>query len=129
MATWNLENTSHHLLLCNGSSCNRGGAEDLTAAIRKEISSKNLDDQIHTTRTLCMGRCYDQCVVVSYPEGYWFKEMTTEDVPYFIESLHTSARLADKISHSYEGNSFQAKAGTISGIDKTKARVKKASKL
>lgn len=30
MATWNLNNTTHHVLICNGSSCTHVGAEDLT---------------------------------------------------------------------------------------------------
>lgn len=37
MATWDLSNTKHHLLICNGSSCNKAGAEELTQAIRNEI--------------------------------------------------------------------------------------------
>lgn len=49
MATWDLSNMKHHVLICNGSSCNQAGAEELTQAIRKEISSQEMDDTIHTT--------------------------------------------------------------------------------
>ena len=38
MATWDLSKTKHHVLICNGSSRNQVGAEELTQAIRKEIS-------------------------------------------------------------------------------------------
>lgn len=66
MATWDLSNTKHHILICNGSSCSRVGAEELTQAIRKEISDLELDEIIHTTRTRCNGRCHDKCVVITY---------------------------------------------------------------
>ncbi|MEW5553535.1 (2Fe-2S) ferredoxin domain-containing protein, partial [Peribacillus frigoritolerans] len=48
MATWNLSNTKHHVLICNGSSCTEVGSEELTQAIRKEISDRQVDDTIHT---------------------------------------------------------------------------------
>ena len=36
MATWDLSQTQHHLMICNGSSCNKSGAEELTQAVRKK---------------------------------------------------------------------------------------------
>ncbi|MDQ0999744.1 G3E family GTPase [Neobacillus niacini] len=71
MATWDLSNTKNHVFICNGSSCDRAGAEELPQAIRKEISKRELDDSIHTTRTRCNGRCHDKCVVITYPTGIW----------------------------------------------------------
>ena len=73
MTTWNLEGTKTHLLLCNGSSCMRKGGEEVTQAVRDEISVLGLDQQIHTTRTRCNGRCQDACVVIAYPEGTWYR--------------------------------------------------------
>ncbi len=48
MATWNLDTTKHHVLICNGSSCNWFGAEEVTQAIRSEIANQELDPSIHT---------------------------------------------------------------------------------
>jgi hypothetical protein len=50
MATWDLSKTEHRVLICNGSSCSQVGSEELTQAIRNEISDRDLDDIIHTTR-------------------------------------------------------------------------------
>ena len=73
--------TQHHILICNGSSCNRVEAEELTQAIRKEISGRDLDNSIHTTRTRCNGRCHDKCVAIHYPKGTWYKDLKPEDAP------------------------------------------------
>ncbi|MCY8159728.1 (2Fe-2S) ferredoxin domain-containing protein, partial [Bacillus licheniformis] len=74
MATWDLSNMKHHIFICNGSSCNRAGAEELTQVIRQEISERELDDVIHTTRTRCNGRCQDKCVAIHYPRGTWYRD-------------------------------------------------------
>ncbi|MFV8828118.1 (2Fe-2S) ferredoxin domain-containing protein [Alkalihalobacterium sp. APHAB7] len=128
MATWNLSNTKHHVLICNGSSCNKAGAEALTQSIRHEITAKNLDNVIHTTRTLCNGRCHDKCVVIQYPESYWYKEMTSEDAPHFINSLLRGTTLKDKISHYHQGTGFERTEGTVLGTVKDEQIVKKVSK-
>ncbi|BAU27297.1 (2Fe-2S) ferredoxin [Aneurinibacillus soli] len=78
MTTWNLAGTQHHLLICNGGSCMQAGGEDVTQAIRSEIAAHSADALIHTTRTRCNGRCGDACVVISYPTGRWYKDMTPE---------------------------------------------------
>jgi len=129
MATWNLSNTIHHVLICNGSSCNRVGAEELTQEIRKEISNRNLDDIIHTTRTRCNGRCHDKCVVINYPEGNWYKDLQPEDVPHFINSLLDNKDYTGKISHSYNGQGFERSLGVVTGIAKDRDKVSKVSKL
>ncbi|WP_227937552.1 (2Fe-2S) ferredoxin domain-containing protein [Alkalihalobacillus deserti] len=128
MATWNLSETQHHILICNGSSCNKAGAEELTQSIRNEIAAKGLDTLIHTSRTLCNGRCQDKCVLITYPDGNWYKEMSSEDAPRLIESLITGNEIEDKISHSYNGKCFERTEGTVKGIEKEGEIVKRVSK-
>ncbi|MBU8906199.1 (2Fe-2S) ferredoxin domain-containing protein [Desertibacillus haloalkaliphilus] len=128
MASWNLANTQHHLLICNGSSCKKEGAEELTQSIRDEIMAKDLDSYIHTSRTLCNGRCQDKCVLISYPDGHWYKEMTSDDAPRFIDSLMNGNTIADRISHTYNGKGFVRSEGTPAGKEKNAELVKKVSK-
>ncbi|WP_338448416.1 (2Fe-2S) ferredoxin domain-containing protein [Niallia oryzisoli] len=128
MATWDLSSTMHHILICNGSSCNRVGAEELTQAIRKEISDRDLDNTIHTTRTRCNGRCHDKCVVIHYPKGTWYKDLNSEDVSPFIESILINEEYSEKLSHTFHGEGFQRSQGVITGILKDKERVSKVSK-
>lgn len=128
MATWNLSNTQHHILICNGSSCNKAGAELLTKAIRNELTINNLDPIIHTSRTLCNGRCHDKCVLITYPDGHWYKEMESEDAPHFVKSLTSGNLLEDKLSHSFNGKYFEGAKGTVLGVEKDGELVKKVSK-
>ncbi|WP_240376956.1 (2Fe-2S) ferredoxin domain-containing protein [Bacillus piscicola] len=118
MATWNLESTRHHLLICNGGSCMKNGAEALTTAVRTAIKTNHLDDYIHTTRTRCNGRCRDKCVLIAYPEGHWYKNMVPADAPSLIESLKSNTAYLPKLSHSFTGEGFARKDGIESGRDK-----------
>jgi hypothetical protein len=47
MATWDISKTTHHVLICNGSSYSREGAEELTQAIRKGIPNREADGTKH----------------------------------------------------------------------------------
>ncbi|WP_088104062.1 (2Fe-2S) ferredoxin domain-containing protein [Halalkalibacter urbisdiaboli] len=128
MATWNLTSTQQHILICNGSSCKKAGAEEVTQSIRQEITERGLDPVLHTSRTLCNGRCQDKCVVIAYPEGRWYKEVTSEDAAWFVDTLITGASREDKVSHAYNGTCFERTDGTVAGVEKDVAIVKKVSK-
>ncbi|PWW26900.1 (2Fe-2S) ferredoxin [Cytobacillus oceanisediminis] len=129
MATWDLSNTKHHLLICNGSSCNKAGAEELTQAIRNEIQKRDLDDVIHTTRTRCNGRCHDKCVSIHYPKGTWYKDLKAEDTSPFIDSILEEEDYTEKVSHTFTLEGFVRSSGTNRGVSKDKEKVKKASKI
>jgi len=123
MATWDLSKTKHHVLICNGSSCNQVGA-----AIRREISNQDLDEFIHTTRTRCNGRCHDKCVVIAYPNGTWYKDLKPEDTKIFIDSLMNEQDETGKVSHLFSNEGFQRTEGIVTGISKEKEKVMKVSK-
>jgi (2Fe-2S) ferredoxin len=102
MATWDLSGMKSHLFICNGSSCMRKGAEEITLAIRDEITQLGMDEQIHTTKTRCNGRCQDACIVIAYPQGNWYKASSTDigreivrDCIAQQSELHTIYRMED----------------------------------
>ena len=50
-------------------------AEEVTLAIRKSIQDFKLDDDYHTVRTKCMGRCDDAPVAMLVPDNIWLKDI------------------------------------------------------
>lgn len=75
MAIKDLTHVARHLFLCNGSSCAARGAAASTVALREEIEARGLHECIHTTKTLCNGRCDDGPIVIVQPDGLWYKYM------------------------------------------------------
>ena len=120
MSTWDLSKTKHHVLICNGGSCMKKGAEEVTQAIRSEISRLHADHIIHTTRTRCNGRCVDACVVIVYPEGIWYKGIDVEEAPRIVkEHLIGGEPIADLISHEYADHVFKRTENTEIGTSKS----------
>lgn len=117
MTTWNLQETFCHFLICNGGSCMKRQAEEVTEAIRDEIILRGADRQIHTTRTRCNGRCSDACVVIAYPEGIWYKDITPELGRELVRRHAAGSRLKERIVYSFEQR-FVATGISVAGQDK-----------
>lgn len=119
MTTWNLEGMHTHLFMCNGSSCNRKDAENITLAIRDEIATLQLDEQIHTTRTRCNGRCKDAPVVIAYPQGNWYCVPTEEHARALVQDLQHEKLKSKQVYEVVEGQLKRtAQTTAIKGISK-----------
>ena len=123
MTTWNLEGTKTHLLLCNGSSCLRKGGEEVTQAVRDEISLLGLDQQIHTTRTRCNGRCQDACVVIAYPEGNWYRVDSPEVGRQIVRDLHEPSLESNKV-YQFVNGEMMPNPAAIAPIGISKEKIK-----
>lgn len=117
MTTWNLQETACHLLICNGGSCMKRQADEVTLAIRDEIALLGADKQIHTTRTRCNGRCADACVVVAYPEGVWYKDIDPELGRELVRQHAAGSRLEERIVYSFDEH-FVATGLSVKGLEK-----------
>jgi (2Fe-2S) ferredoxin len=84
MAIKDLTKIKKHLFLCAGGSCKLLGSEEAASAVRLAISERGLADEIHTTKTLCHGRCKDGPIIISQPDGIWFKQMGKEKADAFV---------------------------------------------
>jgi (2Fe-2S) ferredoxin len=121
MSTWKLKGTQHHFLICNGSSCMRQMGEEVTQAIREEISALGADAHIHTTRTRCNGRCEDSCVVIAYPEGIWYKHITPELGRELIRQTVVGHTCVSQITHKFNhaDKEFVPVVDAVIGMDKS----------
>ncbi len=93
------------------------GGEEVTQAIRDEVTKLGADKLIHTTRTRCNGRCADACVVIAYPQGVWYKNITPETGRLLVHKHLEGSRLEEQIVYSYE-REFIASGLSIEGIAK-----------
>ncbi|MDF2653494.1 MAG: cobalamin biosynthesis protein CobW, partial [Paenibacillus sp.] len=102
---------------CNGGSCLKRQADEVTLAIRDEITMLGLDRHIHTTRTRCNGRCADACVVIAYPEGIWYKDISPEEGRLLVRNHISGERLEEKIVYAFD-HAFVPTGRSVTGIDK-----------
>jgi (2Fe-2S) ferredoxin len=86
-------NIKNHIFVCtscriNGVQkgfCHQKGAVDLVELLNEEIRDRNLSD-VMVTNTGCFGICEKGPVVVVYPEGVWYGNVTEDDIEEIIES-------------------------------------------
>jgi len=52
----------------------------------EEIEDRDLSNDVMVTITGCFGICDKGPIVVIYPEGSWYGNVTVEDVPEIVES-------------------------------------------
>ena len=116
MAIKDLTQVAKHLFICNGGSCKIKGAEEMTEQLRCALSENGYGESVHTTKTLCNGRCNDGPIIISQPDGIWFKEITVQNCGDFINSYITNGVVPpEKRLYGYGEDS-------INNADSSKAR-------
>ncbi|SHH67515.1 2Fe-2S ferredoxin [Clostridium grantii] len=86
-------NIKKHIFVCtscriNGVQkgfCHQKGAVDLVEMLNEEIRDRDLSD-VMVTNTGCFGICEKGPVMVVYPEGVWYGNVTEDDIEEIIES-------------------------------------------
>lgn len=104
----NLDGISKHLLICNGKTCTKNGAEEVTETIRGELKNLELQKEIHTTKTLCNGQCKHGPIAILYPQGTWYKEMNKAKSEELIRQLkeERSVNLGSELYY-HDGKTFK----------------------
>ena len=115
MAIKDLTEIRTHLFLCNGGSCKLLGAEESTTAIRVAIKEAGLSEEVHTTKTLCNGRCKDGPVVIAQPSGLWFKHLTKDKAASFVRFM-MEGRVPDEYVLYRYGRTVINNTDNVSGM-------------
>tara|TARA_B100001778_G_scaffold199407_1_gene164615 strand:+ start:4869 stop:5237 length:369 start_codon:yes stop_codon:yes gene_type:complete len=103
MAIKDIINSKKCLFICNGGSCMKMNAEEVTQAIRKSIQDFKLDDDYHTVRTKCMGRCDDAPVAMLAPDNIWLKDINHNQCDLLLSEI--------ELNEVKEGDNFLYKMG------------------
>lgn len=78
----------YHLFVCTSCTitgqqrgfCANKESVGLVQQIMEEIEERELSSEVMVTNTGCFGICSSGPVVVVYPEGIWYKNITKEDI-------------------------------------------------
>lgn len=89
-----------NILICAGTSCVAFGSLKLRDALVEEIENRGLQDEVKVETTGCNGFCAVGPLMIVYPEGVFYKQLSVEDVPYFVEEHLVKGRVVPK--HLYE---------------------------
>ncbi len=75
-----------HVFLCIGDSCcSSKVGEKAWDTLKSELKARQLTSQCYRTKVGCLRVCDRGPIMLVYPDGAWYAEMTTERIPQFIE--------------------------------------------
>lgn len=82
----------HHIFVCSSSRingqqkgfCLQNGAVEIVENFVEEIRDRELDD-VMVTNTGCLALCEKGPIVIVYPEGIWYGNVTPDDVDEILE--------------------------------------------
>jgi (2Fe-2S) ferredoxin len=79
------EGAGKHLLICGGTGCHAAGSKDVRDTLRAELDKQGLGDDVKVIETGCNGFCALGPVMVVYPEGTFYVNLQSEDIPELIQ--------------------------------------------
>ena len=87
-----MEPFRYHVFVCDQQKpegvpcCSSNGAAQLIDALRREIATHGLDDEVQVTVCGSLGLCEHGPNMIVYPEGAWYSGVRAADVPEIVES-------------------------------------------
>ena len=76
-----------YVLVCGGTACMSGGAQELFDALIEGVKAAGLADRVQVVRTGCLGFCEKGPIVKILPEGTFYVSVKAEDAMPLIELM------------------------------------------
>ncbi|MHB1296383.1 MAG: FAD-dependent oxidoreductase [Anaerolineae bacterium] len=88
-----------NVLVCSGTGCTASGSEPLIKALRAEVARRGLDGEVRVVETGCRGFCAMGPVMVIYPEGTFYCQVSAADVPEIVEETLVKGRIVERLAY------------------------------
>jgi (2Fe-2S) ferredoxin/ubiquinone/menaquinone biosynthesis C-methylase UbiE len=98
-----MEPFHQHVFVCTQSkpegvaSCPNHGSLRILQTLERELDSQGLDEQVQVTTCGCLGVCENGPVMITYPEGIWYRGVREEDVPEIVDSHLRSGKVVSRL--------------------------------
>jgi len=84
-------------LVCGGTGCHASGSLSVKKALVDELQNRGLADEIKVVETGCNGFCAMGPIMVVYPEGLIYMQITPEDIPEMVEEHFIKGRPVERL--------------------------------
>lgn len=89
-----MEKPKYHVFVCSSSRlngqqqgvCHVKESADIIQTFLEELEDRGLSGEIMITNTGCLGLCNSGPIVIVYPDGVWYSEVSVDDVEEIVES-------------------------------------------
>lgn len=86
-----------NVLVCLGTGCQSGGAEEIFTSLQEEIEKLSLGGTVQVKKTGCHGFCQRGPLVVIEPDGLFYTKVTPDDVSEIAQSLLPGGKSVERL--------------------------------
>jgi (2Fe-2S) ferredoxin/ubiquinone/menaquinone biosynthesis C-methylase UbiE len=87
-----MEPFRHHIFVCTQekpegvSCCPANRSWQVLSALETEVISQGLDNEVQLSTCGCLGLCDEGPILITYPDGVWYRKVQPSDVPEIVSS-------------------------------------------
>ncbi len=97
-----------HVLVCGGTGCTSSGSVTIREVFDRELNANGIADEVKIIQTGCFGLCALGPVVIVYPEGTFYSQVTPEDVPEIVSEHLVNGNLVQRLVYDDIGGGKKA---------------------
>jgi len=86
-----------HILVCGGTGCVSSGSKAVQEELKKSLKQFDLDKEIKVIETGCHGFCEKGPILVFYPEGVFYCQVTPKDISNLVEEHILKGRIVEEL--------------------------------
>jgi NADP-reducing hydrogenase subunit HndC len=87
-----------HVLICGGPECTKSGIAEINKQFERLLREKSLENEVKILKTDCFGLCEKGPIVVVYPEGTIYSEVTPDDIKQIVEEHLVNGRIVKELT-------------------------------
>ena len=108
-----------HVLVCGGTGCTSSGSPKIQDAFKSEIEKNGLAEEVKVVQTGCFGLCALGPVVIIYPDGTFYSNVTVEDVAEIVSEHLLKGRIVDRLVYNDTGDAKENAEAAHSSLSDT----------
>ena len=108
-----------HVLVCGGTGCTSSGSPKIQDAFNQEIEKNGLTEEVKVVQTGCFGLCALGPVVIIYPDGTFYSNVTVEDVAEIVSEHLLKGRVVERLVYNDTGDATENAEAAHSSLNDT----------
>lgn len=88
-----------HVMVCCGTGCTSSESPKIAAAFESELKAAGLDKEVQIVKTGCFGLCALGPIVMIFPEGTCYTQVSPSDVKEIVEEHLVKGNLVQRLFH------------------------------
>ncbi|MBR5868240.1 MAG: NAD(P)H-dependent oxidoreductase subunit E, partial [Clostridia bacterium] len=102
-----------HVMVCGGTGCTSSDSPAICAAMQKELEAKGIAEEVKIVQTGCFGLCALGPIMIVYPDGTFYTQVTVDDVAEIVEEHLLKGRPVSRLIYNEVAEGHKVE-GTVS---------------